>query len=210
MSELARAVGLGFAARGKVSEVVNWANEAQRRGIHSVWIHDSLYERDAVSYASVIASQVPNIRVAMGALSSYTRQPALIAMTVSALDEMAPGRIILGMGTALPMRLAQLGVPYSPDAGIENVSKAIDFVRAMWVGQRIPSATPNLPPIQAMFPPVHRVPIYIAAYRTAFLQLAGKKADGYLARPAESIPNMKRLIAKLRNLPSKRAATKTR
>lgn len=198
MSELARAVGIGFAARGKVSDVVGWANEAQRRGIHSVWIHDSLYERDAVTYASAIAAQVPNVRVAMGALSSYTRQPALIAMTVSALDEMAPGRIILGMGTAIPLRLAQLGIPYTPDAGVESVSKAIDFVRAMWAGQRIPSAAPNLPPIQPMFPPVHRVPIYIAAYRTAFLQLAGQKADGYLARPAESIPNMKRLIAKLK------------
>lgn len=198
MSELARAVGIGFAARGKVSDVVGWANDAQRRGIHSVWIHDSLYERDAVTYASAIAAQVPNVRVAMGALSSYTRQPALIAMTVSALDEMAPGRIILGLGTAIPLRLAQLGISYTPADGVESVSKAIDFVRAMWAGQRIPSATPNLPPIQPMFPPVHRVPIYIAAYRTAFLELAGQKADGYLARPAESIPNMKRLIAKLR------------
>ncbi len=198
MSELARTVGIGFAARGKVSDVVRWADGARQKGIHSVWIHDSLYERDAVTYASAIAAQVPQIRVAMGALSSYTRAPALIAMTVSALDEMAPGRIILGMGTALPLRLMQMGIPYNPDAGVESVSKAIDLVRAMWAGQRIPSATPNLPPIQAMFPPVHRVPIYIAAYRTPFLQLAGQKADGYLARPAESIPNMKRLIAKLK------------
>src|SRR5581483_11868641 len=194
----ARAVGIGFAARGKVSDVVGWANEAQRRGIHSVWIHDSLYERDAVTYASAIAAQVPNVRVALGALSAYTRTPALIAMTVSALDEMAPGRIILGMGTSIPLRLAQLGIPYTPEGGVENVSKAIDMVRALWAGQRIPSATPNLPPIQPMFPPVHRVPIYIAAYRTPFLQLAGQKADGYLPRPAESIPNLKRLIAKLK------------
>ena len=198
MSELARPVGIGFAARGKVSDVVRWADNAQRRGVHSVWMHDSLYERDAVTYASAIAAQVPNIRVALGALSSYTRTPALIAMTISALDEMAPKRIILGMGTALPLRLAQLGIPYKPDEGIESVSKAIDMIRALWAGQRIPSATPNLPPIQAMFPPVHRVPIYIAAYRTPFLVLAGQKADGYLARPAESITNMKRLIAKLR------------
>ncbi len=198
MSELPRPIGIGFAARGKVSDVVRWADNAQRRGIHSVWMHDSLYERDAVSYASAIAAQVPNIRVALGALSSYTRAPALIAMTISALDEMAPGRIILGMGTALPLRLAQMGIPYKPDEGVKSVSGAIDLIRALWAGQRIPSATPNLPPIQPMFPPVHRVPVYIAAYRTPFLQLAGQKADGYLARPAESIPNMKRLIAKLR------------
>jgi 1,4-dihydroxy-2-naphthoate octaprenyltransferase len=197
MSELARPVGIGFAARGKVSDVVGWADDARRRGVHSVWIHDSLYERDAVSYASAIASQVPDIRVAMGALSTYTRAPALISMTVSALDEMAPGRIILGLGTALPLRLAQLGIPYKPEEGVESVSKAIDLLHAMWSGQRIPSATPNLPPIQPMYPPVHRVPIYIAAYRTPFLELAGQKADGYLARPAESIPNLKRLISKL-------------
>ncbi|MFA5873948.1 MAG: LLM class flavin-dependent oxidoreductase [Anaerolineales bacterium] len=197
MAELARPVGIGFAARGKVSDVVKWADDARRHGIHSVWIHDSLYERDAVTYASAIAAQVPGIRIAMGALSAYTRHPALIAMTVSSLDEMAPGRIILGMGTALPLRLAQLGIPYNPDEAIAKVSEAIDMLHTMWAGQCIPSQTPNLPPIQPMFPPVHRVPIYIAAYRTPFLQLAGQKADGYLARPAESVPNMKRLIAKL-------------
>ncbi len=198
MSELARPIGIGFAARGKVSEVVSWANDARQQGLHSVWIHDSLFERDAVTYATAIAVQVPQIRISLGALSAYTRAPALISMTVSALDEIAPGRIILGIGTSIPLRLAQMGIPYSPEAGVENVSKAIDVMRAMWAGQRIPSATPNLPPIQPMFPPVHRVPIYIAAYRTPFLQLAGQKADGYLARPAESIPNMKRLIEKLR------------
>ncbi|KAF0106382.1 MAG: luciferase-like monooxygenase superfamily protein [Anaerolineaceae bacterium] len=125
MTELARPVGVGFAARGKVSEAVRWAEDARRLGIHSVWFHDSLYERDAVTYATAIAAQVPGIRIAMGALSAYTRHPALIAMTVSALDEMAPGRIILGMGTALPLRLAQLGIPYNPDEAVLKVSEAI-------------------------------------------------------------------------------------
>jgi 1,4-dihydroxy-2-naphthoate octaprenyltransferase len=198
MTELARPVGIGFAARGEVKELVAWADQARATGLHSVWIHDSLYERDAVTYATSIAAQVPQIRVALGALSSYTRHPALIAMTISALDDIAPGRIILGLGTALPLRLKQMGIPYSPEQGVESVSAAMDTVRALWSGQRIPSATAGLPPIQPMFPPVHHVPIYIAAYRTAFLQLAGAKADGYLARPAESIPNMVRLIAKLR------------
>jgi 1,4-dihydroxy-2-naphthoate polyprenyltransferase len=197
MTELVRRVGLGLAARGSVSDVVEWSDKARRKGLHSIWLHDSLFERDAVTYASAIASQVPDIRVALGALSSFTRQPALIAMTISALDDMAPGRIILGMGTALPLRLAQLGIPYKPDEGLESVSKAIDQIRALWAGQRIPSGTPGFPPIQPMFPPVHHTPIFVAAYRTEFLKLAGAKADGYLARPAESIANLRRLLPKL-------------
>jgi alkanesulfonate monooxygenase SsuD/methylene tetrahydromethanopterin reductase-like flavin-dependent oxidoreductase (luciferase family) len=71
-------------------------------------------------------------------------------------------------------------------------------MRALWAGQRIPSATPNLMPIQPMFPPVHHVPIYIAAYRSAFLELTGQKADGYLARPCESIPGFRTIIRRIR------------
>jgi 1,4-dihydroxy-2-naphthoate octaprenyltransferase len=163
-----------------------------------VWIHDSYFERDAVTYASAIAAQVPDIRIAMGALNPLTRHPVLLAMTVSAVDEMAPGRVILGMGTGLPLRLMQMGIPYTPDSGLAAVSEAIDTVRTLWSGQRIPSYTPGLPPIQPMFPPVHNVPIYIAAYRTAFLELAGQKADGYLARPAESVTNFKRMFPKIK------------
>ena len=198
MSELVQPIGLGMAARGEVSDVVRWADDARRKGIESVWIHDSYFERDAVTYASAIAAQVPDIKIALGALNPFTRHPVVLAMTISAIDEMAPGRVILGMGTGLPLRLAQMGIPYTPDMGVERVSAAIDLVRKLWAGERVPSATPNLMPIQPMFPPVHQVPIYIAAYRTPFLQLAGQKADGYLARPAESVSNLRRMITKIR------------
>jgi 1,4-dihydroxy-2-naphthoate octaprenyltransferase len=198
MSELVQPIGLGMAARGEVKDVVRWADDARRRGVQSVWVHDSYFERDAVTYASAIAAQVPDIKVALGALNPFTRHPVLLAMTVSALDEMAQGRIILGLGTGLPLRLAQMGIPYTPEAGVERVSEAIDIVRKLWAGERIPSATPNLMPVQPMFPPVHHVPIYIAAYRTPFLELAGQKAEGYLARPAESVANLRRMIPKIR------------
>ncbi len=78
------------------------------------------------------------------------------------------------------------------------MSTAIDQVRALWAGERLPSATPGLPPIQPMFPPTHRIPIVIAAYRKAFVELAGQKADGYLARPAESIPSLRGILERLR------------
>jgi 1,4-dihydroxy-2-naphthoate polyprenyltransferase len=198
MAELSRPVGLGLAARGSVADAVAWAGQAGRSGLDSVWLHDSYFERDAVTYASAVASQVPGIRVALGALNPLTRHPVVLAMTVSAIDEMAPGRVVLGMGTGLPLRLAQMGIPYSPEAGVEAVSHAIDTVRALWSGQRIPPGVPGLPPVQPMFPPVHRVPIYIAAYRSAFLDLAGQKADGYLARPAESIPSLRKMLRRLR------------
>ena len=198
MAELSRRVGLGLAARGSVSDAVEWSERARRRGLESVWVHDSYFERDAVTYVSAIAAQVPELRVALGALNPYTRHPVLLAMTVSAIDDMAPERVILALGTGLPLRLAQMGIPYAPPQGVERVSAAIDTVRALWAGERIPPGAEGLPPVQPMFPPVHRVPVFIAAYRSPMLRLAGEKADGYLARPAESIPSLVKMLDVMR------------
>src|SRR6266540_176109 len=198
MAELSRPIGFGLAARGSVSDAVAWAEHARRAGLDSVWVHDSYFERDAVTYASAIASRVAGVRVGLGALNPLTRHPVVVAMPVSAIDDMAPGRVILGMGTGLPLRLAQMGIPYRREAAVESVSQAIDTMRALWSGERVPPGTPGVPPVQPMFPPVHRVPIYVAAYRSAFLRLAGQKADGYLARPAESIASLRKLLAVMR------------
>jgi 1,4-dihydroxy-2-naphthoate polyprenyltransferase len=198
MPELTRPVGLGLAARGEVSDAVGWADRARRSGLDSVWFHDSYFERDAVTYASAVASQVPEIRVATGSINPFTRHPILIAMTFSALDEMAPGRLILGLGSALPLRLAQMGIPYDPKTAVDRISDAIDTIRALWSGERIPAGAAGVPPVEPMFPPVHRVPIYVAGYRTPMLALAGRKGDGYLAKPLESLASFAAMVPKIR------------
>jgi 1,4-dihydroxy-2-naphthoate polyprenyltransferase len=202
MRTLSRRVGLGLAARGDVEDVIDWSRRARDAGLDSVWIHDSYFERDAISYASAICGALANdpdspFRVSLGAVNPYTRHPVVLAMTGSALDEILPGKIVMGLGTGLPLRLRQMGIPYSPDEAVARVSAAIDTLRTLWANERIPSATPGLPPIQPMFPPVHRIPLFIAAYRKEFVELAGQKADGYLARPAESIPSLRGILERL-------------
>ena len=203
MRTLNRPIGLGLAARGNPEDVVDWSRHARDAGLESVWIHDSYFERDAVSFASVVAAALArdgesSFRLALGAVNPFTRHPVVLAMTGSALDELLPGRIVMGLGTGLPLRLKQMGIPYEPAGAVERVSTAIDQIRALWAGQRLPSATEGLPPIQPMFAPAHRIPIVIAAYRREFVALAGLKADGYLARPAESIPSLSGIITRLR------------
>ncbi len=206
MTDLALPIGLGLAARDDVGDVVGWAREARDAGLDSLWIHDSYFERDAITFVTAVArafeidgeSGEGGFRVALGAVNPNTRHPVVLAMTGSALDEILPGRIVMGIGTGLPLRLKQMGIAYEPDAALERVSTAIDQIRLLWRGERLPSATPGLPPIQPMFPPTHRIPIHIAAYRREFVSLAGQKADGYLARPAESIASLRGILERLR------------
>jgi len=194
--ELSRPVGLGLAARGSVREMLRWAERAERAGLDSIWLHESYFERDAITYASALAEQIPRLQIALGALSPLTRNPVLTAMTISSLDDMAPGRIICGLGSGLPLRLTQMQVPYTPAGAIAQIGEAIDTMRALWRGERIP--VPGAPELVPMFDPVHRVPIYVAGYRTAMVELAAAKADGYLARPAESLASLAGIIERLR------------
>jgi 1,4-dihydroxy-2-naphthoate octaprenyltransferase len=203
MSELARRAGLGLASQGDLDDIVDWVRLARESGLDSVWFHESYFQRDAVTYATAIAAALASdrdspFRVALAALNPNTRHPVVLAMTGSALDEILPERIVMGLGTALPLRLAQMGIPYSVDEAVERVSLTIDRLRALWAGERIPSATPGLPAIQPMFPPAHRIPIFVAGYRKELVELAGRKGDGYVGRPCESIPSLRGILERLR------------
>ena len=192
--ELGRRVGIGLAARGEVREAAAWARRAEDLGIDSIWVHDSYFERDPITYLSAMGMETRRIGLGAGALNPYTRHPVVVAMTMSALDDLAPRRVTLALGSGLPLRLSQMAIPY--DDTVARVSESIDQIRRLWSGQPL-KLNEKVPPLQPMFQPPHRIPIYIAAYRTPFLDLCGEKADGYLARPAESLPAFQKMRARV-------------
>ena len=194
MAELGRRVGIGLAARGDVREAAAWARRAEDLGLNSIWVHDSYFERDPITYLSAMAMETRRIGLGAGALNPYTRHPVVVAMTMSALDDLAPRRVTLALGSGLPLRLSQMAIPY--DDTVARVSESIDQIRRLWSGQPL-KLNDKVPPLQPMFQPPHRIPIYIAAYRTPFLDLCGEKADGYLARPAESLPAFEKMRARV-------------
>jgi 1,4-dihydroxy-2-naphthoate polyprenyltransferase len=180
-----RDVGLGLASRGDLRDAVDHARRAEAAGLESVWVHDSYFERDPISYLSAMAYSTREIRLGAGSLNPYTRHPFVLASTLSALDDLAPERFSMAIGSGLPLRLMQMGIPF--ENAPERVSEAIDQVRELWAGRRL-VLNDKVPPLVPMFQPPHRIPIYIAAYTRPYLELAGAKADGYLSRPLESLP----------------------
>ncbi|MEO8899478.1 MAG: LLM class flavin-dependent oxidoreductase [Candidatus Dormibacter sp.] len=185
MPELSTPVGLGLAARGDVGDTVGWVVRAEQIGLESVWVHDSYFERDPISFLAPMAMATSRIRLGAGALNPYTRHPFVVASTLASLDNLAEGRLSLALGSGLPLRLAQMNIPF--ENAPARVSESIDQIRTLWRGERL-VLNDKAPPLVPMFPPPRRIPIYIAAYTKAYLELAGEKADGYLARPMESIP----------------------
>src|ERR671936_2129807 len=202
--ELASPVGLGLAARGEVRKAVAYAERAEELGLEGVWVHDSYFERDAVTYLSAMALRTQRIGLGAGALNPYPRHAVAVARTLPALDDRAPRRCVLALGSGLPLRLSQMGIEYGDT--VAKVSEAIDQIRTLWRGERL-QLNQRVPPLQPMFQPPHRIPIYVAAYRTPFLDLCGEKADGYLGRPAESLPAYQKMRARVLETAARHART---
>jgi 1,4-dihydroxy-2-naphthoate octaprenyltransferase len=167
-----------------VRDTVDWVVRAESAGLESVWVHDSYFERDPISFLAPMAQATTRIRLGAGALNPYTRHPFVVASTMASLDNLAEGRMSLALGSGLPLRLAQMNIAF--ENAPERVSESIDQIRTLWRGERL-VLNDKVPPLVPMFPPPKRIPIYIAAYTKPYLELAGDKADGYLARPMESL-----------------------
>ena len=50
--------------------------------------------------------------MASGIVNTYTRNPVVLAISFLGLEELAPGRIVMGLGTGSPTVLAPQGVPF--------------------------------------------------------------------------------------------------
>jgi alkanesulfonate monooxygenase SsuD/methylene tetrahydromethanopterin reductase-like flavin-dependent oxidoreductase (luciferase family) len=93
---------------GSWTEIASIARQAEAGGIDSLWVYDNLLSRDAVAQESGIheawtvlsALAVVTDRVGLGTLVLATsfRPAGLLAKMAVTVDEIAGGRLILGLG----------------------------------------------------------------------------------------------------------------
>ena len=97
-----RGFGLALLGRDVPEHAVEWARAAERAGFGSVWIAEDYYQPGAFTLAGAVAAATERITVGLGVVNPYTRHPAILAMETAALAGVAPGRIVLGLGTSNP------------------------------------------------------------------------------------------------------------
>jgi 5,10-methylenetetrahydromethanopterin reductase len=104
--------GLLLAGAPAIPEMVEIARRAEANGFESVWVAETRLTRDAFVPMAAIAQATSTLRVASGIVNTYTRNPVVLAISFLGLEELAPGRITLGLGTGSPTVLAPQGVPF--------------------------------------------------------------------------------------------------
>ena len=90
--------GLCFLDRPALPRAIELVRLAEARGFESAWVCETRLARDAISVLGAFAAVTERIKLGTGVINTWTRGPALTAVTFATLNELAPGRPLLGLG----------------------------------------------------------------------------------------------------------------
>lgn len=174
-----------------IKEGMDYTKYAEEKGFEAVWQADSRLVRDAIVPMSAFAAVTDTIKIGSGVVDCWTRNPARLAATFSTLDDLAPGRVILGIGAWWDPLAAKVGV--SRAKPLRAMREIITAVRGLLAnetvtmdGEFVHLDGVELDYVYQERRPKH-VPIYLGATGMQMMELAGEIADGvvlnYLVSP---------------------------
>lgn len=181
-------LGLAFLGAPSVPEMVRLAQKAESAGFESVWIAETRITRDAVVPMVAIAGGTVRIRVGSAIMNVFTRGPVVVAITFLGLEEVAPGRIVMGLGTGSPLILAPQGEAF--ERPLVRLREYCEVVRPLMRGEEVTyrgetvrleaARVEDLLSQESIVSQTTQIPLYLGVTGPRSLKLAGAIADGVL------------------------------
>lgn len=169
-------LGILFNGLYDANAFVAFAKEAEALGIDSAWIAEQPGHRDAFAVAAAV-TRPTNLQAYVGAISPYTHHPMTIAMSAATLNELAPGRIGLVIGTGSIPNQESYGVRVEHPTQI--MRETVRCLRALLAGETLDFQGARFAFHQARLGlSAPALPLYLAAIGPKMQATAGAIADG--------------------------------
>ncbi len=166
----------------EIREGMEYAQYAEQRGFEAIWQAESRLVRDAIVPMAAFAAVTSPIKVGSGVLNNWTRNIGLLASTFLTLDDLAPDRIICGIGAWWDPLARNVGIERKKPLKamretIEVMKRLLNMERVTFHGEFHNVEGIELDVIHGRREP-RNVPIYIGATQMGMMELAGEIADG--------------------------------
>jgi 5,10-methylenetetrahydromethanopterin reductase len=160
-----------------VSEV---AQRLEADGLDELWIIEDCFFTTAPSLAATAFARTERLQVGIGILPAVARNAAITAMELATLAQLAPGRLLAGIGHGVQEWMDQIGArPASPltalDEVVSTVKRLLDGDTVTFDGRYVQLHDVVLEP-----PPDIAPPILTGVRGPKSLELTGRIADGLI------------------------------
>lgn len=174
-------------------ELLDFAVRAERLGFDTVavsdhfqpWRHRSGHSPSSLVWLGALAASTERVTLATSVLTPTMRyHPSIVAQAFATLGLLAPGRVILGVGTGEAMNETPATAQPWPPAKERRLrlAEAIDLIRRLWTEERLTFEGEYYRTDRATVydRPDEPVPIYVAASGPLAAKLAGRAGDGFI------------------------------
>lgn len=161
---------------------LDYVRYAEQRGFEAVWQAESRLVRDAIVPMAAYAAVTERLKVGSGVINNWTRNIGLLAATYLTLDDLAPGRIICGIGAWWDPLARNVGIERKKPLTamretVEVLRRLLNMERVTFHGSFVNVDGIELDVVHGRKEP-RDVPIYIGATGDQMMELTGEIADG--------------------------------
>lgn len=160
-------------------EIVKYAEE---KGFDSVWQAESRLVRDAIVPMAAYAAVTEKIKVGSAVINNWTRNIGLLASTFLTMDDLAPNRIICGIGAWWDPLAKNVGINRTKplkamEETITILRRLLNMENVTFEGEFVQVHGIELDVVHGRREP-RNVPIYIGATGGKMIEMTGRIADG--------------------------------
>lgn len=166
--------GVGLFGTENAREGVRLAQQAERLGYQRFWVGDShMIWREVYALLGAIAATTSELEIGPGVTHPLVRHITVTASAVTTLNELAPGRCLLGIGVGAT---GPENIGMKPVA-IEEFGETLRALEKLLAGESIDM---NGRQVQCVFASAPRIPIYLGTRAPKVMRLAASLADGII------------------------------
>lgn len=172
--------GIEFVPREPYWKTIYYAIQAEKGGFSNLWVTDHFNNRNVYVTLTAAAIYTNKITFGPGVTNPYMLNPVSTAQAIATLNELAPGRVVLGIGAGDKTTLEIVGVEM--EKPLIAIQEAIDIVKKMINGESVAyqGEVFKTAGVKFLFKPKGKIPVYVGAQGPKMLALAGKIGDGVL------------------------------
>jgi 5,10-methylenetetrahydromethanopterin reductase len=161
---------------------LDYVRYAEEKGFEAVWQAESRLVRDAIVPMAAYAAVTERIRVGSGVINNWTRNIGLLAATFLTLDDLAPNRIVCGIGAWWDPLARNVGIERrKPLTAMKEtvliLRRLLNMERVTFHGEFVHVDGIELDVVHGRREP-RKVPIMIGATGDQMMELTGEIADG--------------------------------
>ncbi len=184
-----------------IREGMEYARYAEEKGFEAVWQAESRLVRDAIVPMAAFAAVTDRIDIGSGVINNWTRNIGLLAATFLTLDDLAPDRIICGIGAWWDPLAKNVGIDRRKPLTamretIEVMRRLLAMERVTYHGEFHHVDGIELDVVHGRREP-RNVRVMIGATGPQMMELTGEIADGavlnYCVPPEYNIEAMEQL-----------------